>query len=165
MNEPGKKEEGMRKMFRKAEAGFTLIEMLIVVLIVGVLAAVAAPLYLGYTKDAKLAEGKAVTGSLWTSWQAAAQQNCGIDQPITVAYTKAGLTPGGATQPARWTVGAAGDILNISCAGVYTLTPATGIITTGTAADLSTSLIRLSYPATGVKLECSIDAVINYQPC
>ena len=59
--------------------GFTLIELLIVILIVGILAAVATPLYLGYIKDAKTAEAKAVAGSLWTAVQSNAIGSCGTD--------------------------------------------------------------------------------------
>src|SRR5207247_8656142 len=52
---------------RDSEAGFTLVELLIVILIVGILSAVALPLYLGYTKDARLAEGKALGGAALTA--------------------------------------------------------------------------------------------------
>src|SRR5437773_10708825 len=69
---------GLTKLFGKGQdRGFTLIELLIVILIVGILAAVATPLYLGYVKDAKTAEAKAVAGSLWSSLQAQAISNCG----------------------------------------------------------------------------------------
>src|SRR5262249_53302148 len=129
----------MRKMFRKAEAGFTLIEMLIVVLLVGILAAVAAPVYFGYTKDAKTAEGKSIVGSVWTGWQAAAQQTCGVDQLITVAYPKAGLTAAGVTTPDRWNVSVGeAEKLKMDCAtGLITLTGGP-VITKGTVADNST---------------------------
>ena len=42
------------KLFRKKQSGFTLMELLIVVAIIGVLAAVGLPLYNGYIADAKL---------------------------------------------------------------------------------------------------------------
>ena len=42
----------------KKSTGFTLVELMIVVAIIGVLAAVSIPLFQGYVKDAKKAEGR-----------------------------------------------------------------------------------------------------------
>ena len=52
---------------RRQQKGFTLIELMIVVAIVGILAAVAVPAYSDYTTRAKITEGIAAAGAVKTS--------------------------------------------------------------------------------------------------
>ena len=52
---------------KKAQQGFTLIELMIVVAIIGILAAVALPAYQDYTVKAKVSEGILITSQCRTA--------------------------------------------------------------------------------------------------
>jgi type IV pilus assembly protein PilA len=134
---------------RDQHRAFALIELLIVLVIVGILAAVAAPLYLGYARDARAAEAKGLAGSLWTAVQLQATTNCGAAVPVSVGYPRAGLTPDGATTPARWVDSTAGTAtLTVTCStGLYTVSTPILFNIQGTASDVTFVSVSLHYVA------------------
>jgi type IV pilus assembly protein PilA len=56
-----------RTTMQKVQKGFTLIELMIVVAIIGILAAVALPAYQDYTIRAKITEGLSLSGAYKTA--------------------------------------------------------------------------------------------------
>ena len=58
---------------KKTQAGFTLIELMIVIAIIGILAAIALPAYQDYTKRAKFSEVVVATSALKTAVEICAQ--------------------------------------------------------------------------------------------
>jgi len=82
-----------------------MVELLVVVLIVGILAVVIIPIYLGYTKEAKLAEGKAMAGSVLTALQGCIQaKGPGRSCSVTEVTRRIGVSSAGLTGDGRWTV-------------------------------------------------------------
>jgi len=101
----------MLKLLRRKvanEAGFTLMELIVVVLIVGILAAVGVPLYLGYVRDSRLAEAKALAGAALTAAQACASNDpSGATCTLANLAQRIGVTAAGVSGDGRWTIGIA----------------------------------------------------------
>lgn len=152
--------------------GFSLIELLIVILIVGILSALAVPLYLSYVLDAKLAEGKLIAGSLWTAVQAAAITSCGVPTPVSQGFSRAGLNETGASPPNRWQADGGANTLTVACGtGAYTASAAPLFSLAGLQADIVSLRVGLFYNTELVppsQLRCTKDGsapTMAAEPC
>jgi type IV pilus assembly protein PilA len=80
----------------KRNEGFTLIELMIVVAIIGILAAVAIPAYLNFTKQAKVSEAHENLGALYKGlrsyYEGGFQTDMAILAPGAVAMASNGCT-------------------------------------------------------------------------
>ena len=112
------------KVLGKGQQGFSLIELLIVILIVGILAAVATPLYLGYVRDARTTEAKGIMGSLWVGLQGCAQAAAGTGCSVFQQFSRGGLDAVGNTFDGRWRVsaGSAGTVTLATATNTFTVT-------------------------------------------
>ena len=77
----------------ESKKGFTLIELMIVIIIVGILAAVAIPIMQGRIDSAKWSEGRAITGIISRALRAHVAEKGNNFTPVPT-LTELGFDPG-----------------------------------------------------------------------
>ena len=115
---------------KKVQKGFTLIELMIVVAIIGILAAVAIPAYQDYTKRAHVTEGLSLASSGKTA--------------VTEYYNSKGSLP-----PSNLSAGLA-TAASIKGNAVVSVTNLNGLLTIVYNAKVATGESVLLSPITGV---------------
>lgn len=117
----------MSKIFRPKQKGFTLIELIIVVAIIGILAAIAVPQFQVYRSRGFMATVRSDTKNLHTAVQAYIAEHLGGSPPV-VQYTGPALMteypPARVSALVTIQVTSAGDVTGSHAAlgGTYTIT-------------------------------------------
>jgi len=113
----------------KKRAGFTLVELMIVVIVVGILAAAAIPIYSRVMDRARASEGKALLGTVRTHYLAESAEG------VTVTYTTLGDW-GIDTSKNRWWIAETTDFTSGWASPTFTIT--------GVAADIAGIILAIN---------------------
>lgn len=135
---------------RKVQQGFTLIELMIVVAIIGILAAVAIPAYQDYTARAQLAEAVNLSGGLKIAISEAYSQD---------AAAASCAIPAGAVTTGKYVATTAASGGSATACIITSTMNATGV-----APGLASTTVVQTFNATSGAWTCTSTAPANVKP-
>ena len=148
-------------MIKQVQKGFTLIELMIVVAIIGILAAVAIPAYQDYTVRARVSEGLALTSAA----KLAVAENAANGTALGAGYIAIGNTAAtGATPNVNGlTIDGANGVITVSYTTKVAAAGANTVIVTPTAAGAA--LAQGTIPAGPITWACNTGTLAaKYRP-
>lgn len=137
--------------------GLSLVEILAILLGVGILVAIGMPLYVGYVRDARLAEARAMAASVLTALQSCVEAKvepatCGLPD----VRERIGVSAGGLSADARWHITRATLTLlsrqPVAFSGL--------IAVAGRTRDTADTAVTMFQSATGIAMRCNTRASV-----